>query len=345
MGSDDYAVTTCYLEHLTDDDLAFLCDPFGKGDVRGDHRSVVRARRGGIEGLLTQPDVFEALFVAERSPGPLVQLSPFLAFAVAVERAGHELRTASYISEWVGVGRRTPLFDVPQLQEFMSSPWRRFFLAELLASYTRVASGSVLVATRRGFRRQRFSELDPVRLAALLDVVPEAERPGILRRLGDLALFLTGVFPDYVARHGFGPIDQGRLLRSSRLTAGPQPGPRTPGPGTDGPRSGGPRSGGPRTDGPRTPGPRTDGPRTDVDAGGIGGGGTDGGGDAVALLAQLGRRWYQAAFRLLPGPVPANVAVISEMPERFNDARRVLGVIAERLLFPHRDQWFGIDPG
>ena len=325
MGSDDYAVTTCYLEHLTDEDLAFLLDPYGRGGASGDYRSVVRARRGGIEGLLTQPEVFEALFVTERSPGPLVQLSPFLAFAVGVERAGQELRTATYIPEWVGVGRRTPLFDVPQLQEFMSSPWRRFFLAELLASYTRVASGSVLVATRRGFRRQRFSELDPVRLAALLDVVPEAERPGILRRLGDLALFLTGVFPDYVARHGFGPVDQGRLLRSSMLAAGPRR--KAPAAGMR-PDTGGGSIG-----------------RAGMDKAGLDGGSLDGGGDAVALLAQLGRRWYQAAFRLLPGPVPANVAVISEMPERFNDARRVLGVIAERLLFPHREHWFGIGSG
>jgi hypothetical protein len=305
MSSDDFAVTACYLEHLTDGDLAFLCDPYGKGDVDGDPGSLVRGRRGGIEGLLGQRDVFEALFVDERGPGPLVQVSPFLAFAVAVERAGHELSSATYVPEWVGVGRRTPLFDVPRLQEFVSSPWRRFFLAELLASYTRVASGSVVVATRRGLRRQRFSELDPVRLAGLLDVVPEAERPGILRRLGDLALFLTGVFPDYVARRGFGPIDQGRLLRSSTAAAGPPRGSRTPA------------------------------VKPDIDAGG----------DAVALLGQLGRRWYQAAFRLLPGPVPANVAVISEMPERFSDARRVLGVIAERFLFRQREQWFGIDAG
>ncbi len=297
MAPDELAVTTCYLEHLTDEDLAFLRDPYGREGAGGDHRAFVRARRGGIEGLLAQPDVFEALFVAERGAGPLVHVSPFLAFAVAVERAGHELSVATYVPEWVGVGRRTPLFDVPQLQEFMSSPWRRFFLAELLASYTRVASGSVLIATRRGFRRQRFSELDPVRLAGLLEVVPEAERPGILRRLGDLALFLTGVFPDYVARHGFGPVDQGRLLRSSTVAAGPQRGVRA---------------------GAAKP---------DIDRDG----------DAVTLLGQLGRRWYQAAYRLLPGPVPANVAVISEMPERFNDARRVLGVIAERLLFSHSD--------
>jgi hypothetical protein len=302
MGADEPAVTACYLEHLTDEDLAFVCDPHDGDGGGGDYRNFVRARRGGIEGLLAQPEVFEALFVADPNRGPLMQVSPFLTFAVVVERAAHELSAATYVPEWVGVGRRTPLFDVPRLQEFMSSPWRRFFLTELLASYTRVASGSVLVATRRGFRRQRFSELDPVRLAAMLDLVPEAERPGVLRRLGDLALFLTGVFPDYVGRRGFGPVDQGRLLRSTATAMGPR------------------RA--------RTPPARS---------------GIDEGGDAVALLGQLGRRWYQAAFQLLPGPVPANVAVISEMPDRFNDARRVLGVIAERFLFPRREQWFGVD--
>src|SRR5262249_10913255 len=142
--------------------------------------------------------------------------------------------------------------------------WRRFFLTELLASYTRVASGSVLVATRRGFRRQRFSELDPVRLAGLLDVVPDAERPGVFRRLGDLALFLTGVFPDYVARRGFGPVDRVRLARSSTTPSGP-PGAR-----------------------------RQSGARPVI--------GDDD--NAVALLGQLGRRWYRAAYKLLPGPVP-----------------------------------------
>ena len=220
MASDELAVTSCYLDHLTDGDLAVLCGPYHESGDNVDYRSLVRARRGGIEGLLNSRGVFEALFVPDRGPGPLMQVSPFLAFAVAVEQAGQQLSAASYVPEWAGVGRRTPLFDVPRLRDFMSSPWRRFFLAELLASYTRVASGSVVVATRRGLRRQRFSELDPVRLAGLLDVVPDAERPGVLRRLGDLALFLTGVFPDYVARHGFGPVDQSRLLRSSRVSAG-----------------------------------------------------------------------------------------------------------------------------
>jgi len=91
------------------------------------------------------------------------------------------------------------------------------FLAELLASYTHISSGSVRVPTRHGVRRQRFSELDPVRLAGLLEVVTDAERPGIYRRLGDLALFLTGVFPDHTALHSFGERGERRLLRSGRL--------------------------------------------------------------------------------------------------------------------------------
>jgi hypothetical protein len=57
-------------------------------------------------------------------------------------------------------------------------------------------------------------------MASLLDVVSDEERPGVLRRLGDLALFLTAVFPDSVARRGFGPVEEGRLIRAGRVPAG-----------------------------------------------------------------------------------------------------------------------------
>jgi hypothetical protein len=51
--------------------------------------------------------------------------------------------------------------------------------------------------------------------------VPDAERPGIYRRLGDVSLFLTGVFPDYVTTRALGPVDAGKLLRMTGLS-GPQ---------------------------------------------------------------------------------------------------------------------------
>jgi hypothetical protein len=68
-------------------------------------------------------------------------------------------------------------------------------------------------------RTQRFSELDPVRLAGLLEAVPQAERPGVYRRLGDVTLFLTGVFPDYAATGVLGPVNAARLLRAAGLPA------------------------------------------------------------------------------------------------------------------------------
>jgi hypothetical protein len=303
MDADESAVTSAYFEHLTDGDVALLAAGVTDGSLN-DRRAALRHRRGGIEDLLGSPRVFETVFATGGNSEPLIGVSPFLAFAVAVHRAARELGSASYAEEWMGVGRWTPVFDAARLREFLSVPWHRFFLAELLASYTHVASGSVLVATRRGLRRQRFSELDPVRFASLLDVVSDAERPGVLRRLGDLTLFLTGVFPDYVARRGFGPVEQSRLVRASRQASA--------------------RSRGE---------PRAVQPGETVDD------------NAVALLEQLGRRSYRAAFQLLGTPASGHVAILGELPERFGDARRILGVVTEHFLFAHRDRWFGLSPG
>jgi hypothetical protein len=56
-------------------------------------------------------------------------------------------------------------------------------------------------------------------MAGLLDEVPDAQRPGAYRRLGDVALFLTGVFPDYAATHALGPVNVARLLRAGQVPA------------------------------------------------------------------------------------------------------------------------------
>jgi hypothetical protein len=211
MDTGQGTVTNAFLEHLTGNDLELLAGRLGTG---ADPVSFLRERPERLEELLGGDRLYEAVFAPAGDGEPLLHASPFLVFSVCVHRAARELRSLTYVSEWLGPGRSAPLFDVEQLRAFMAAPHRRFFLAELLASYTHVSSGSVVRFTRRGLRRQRFSELDPARLAGLLDVVAAEERPGVLRRLGDLALFLTSVFPDYTARRGFGPVELARLVRS-----------------------------------------------------------------------------------------------------------------------------------
>src|SRR5918996_1173747 len=143
--------------------------------------------------------------------------------AVAVHRVVDDLGRTRFVEERIGPRMRVPVFDAGQLREFGVDPARRYFLVEHLASYTRVMSGPVWVRRGSRWRRQRFSELDAARLAATLDGVPEADRPGIYRRLGDLALFLTGVFPDHSAARSVHPIELERLLRSLPMTGDPAP--------------------------------------------------------------------------------------------------------------------------
>ena len=84
----------------------------------------------------------------------------------SVQRAAAELASMGHVPERTGPRQRVPLFDAPALRDFLAAPARRLFLAELLASFTRVASGRYRVRGCGGrTRTRRFSELDPVRLA------------------------------------------------------------------------------------------------------------------------------------------------------------------------------------
>ena len=205
-----------YLEHLTDDDLALLGGVGPRLGLGALDAARLRSRPDLVERLVASPAAFEAAFGPAALREPFLRVSPALTFALAVHRSAEELRGAASVSEWVGPRRALPVFDADALRDFLADPFRRLFLVELLASYTHVASGSVWVHTRRGWRRRRFSELDPVRLASLLEAVPDDERAGVYRRLGDLALFLTGVFPDATATRALGPVDEARLRRVGR---------------------------------------------------------------------------------------------------------------------------------
>jgi hypothetical protein len=209
-----------YADHLTDADLGLLLSATGReADTRGGPGGAAQLRNDPavLLKLLEDPRVFRALFGDEAAGREPVPASPFLAFAVAVHRAAVELASMDHVPERSGQRQRIPLFDAPDLRDFLASAARRLFLAELLASFTRVASGRYRVRTGRSSRTQRFSELDPVRLAGLVGAVPEADRPGVYRRLGDVALFLTGVFPDYAAAHALGPVGAARLLRAAQV--------------------------------------------------------------------------------------------------------------------------------
>lgn len=202
-----------YLEHLTDGDLRLLAEATDTGTDVDEAVSYLRSRPDQIQTHMADRAVYDRLFSATGGD-VFVGASPFLTFAVLVERAARDLGRAPFVMEWTATRGRVPLFDAGELGGFLESSSHRLFLAELLASYTHSVSGVIWRRDARRWRPHRFSELDPVRLAALLEVVPEEEHSGVYRRLGDAALFLSGVFPDYSDRWVSSPLNHERLGRT-----------------------------------------------------------------------------------------------------------------------------------
>src|SRR6266542_4454790 len=156
-----------YLDHLTDDDLRVLAAVAGLDAARAGE---LRGRPAAVLALVERPELFPRVYGRGRA-GP-VSISPFLAFLVAVEQATRDLATARFVAERSAPRERVPVFDTPRLRDFLTDPMRRLFLAELLTSFVRVASGRFWTRTPRGWRAQRYSELDPVGLAQLAAQAP-----------------------------------------------------------------------------------------------------------------------------------------------------------------------------
>jgi hypothetical protein len=210
-----------YLEHLTDNDLVLLARVAGQSSparVAG----AIREDRHFLNRLLREPPLYDLLF--GRGADVFARASPFLTFAVLTHRGALELARTPFVEEWIGPGRRVPSFAVDDLRSFLDDEARRLYLSALLASFTRVASGSVWVQSARGWKRKRFSDLDPIRLLELLHELPEPHRAPVYHRLGDLMLFLTGVFPDYAAGRALGAarrhLQRHPLLRDDRMDSG-----------------------------------------------------------------------------------------------------------------------------
>ncbi|WP_433786738.1 hypothetical protein ACQPX6_08055 [Actinomycetospora sp. CA-101289] len=201
-----------YGEHLTDADLLALC-----GD-RPDQVPALRRHPVLVLDLLDRPPVADAVLRADHDrAGRFRHVSPFLVFAAAVHRVAGALVGRTHVDDRTAPRSRVPVFDGPVLAAFAADPAHRLFLAELLASYARLASGVVWRRDPQGLRRHRWDELDLPALAEVVLALPEDQRAGGWRRLGDGALFLAAVFPEYAER----TYGDGGLARLAGAREGP----------------------------------------------------------------------------------------------------------------------------
>lgn len=194
---------TTLIDQFTERDLGTLAVIVGSD--RDTLVADLRRKPWRVHDLLSDDAVFDAVLDRHSHPARLV--SPVLLFAVLVHRAAEDLREATYVNDWAGPRTRLPVFDVAPLHEYLDDGGRIVFLARLLASF----------ATPEPLPIPEDDPFDLVAIARWLDSVPD--RAGLMRRLGDLALFMAGVFPDHTGTRPLMPVDAERLGRGVGMTS------------------------------------------------------------------------------------------------------------------------------
>lgn len=127
----------------------------------------------------------------------LLKISPPLFFEILLCKARSDLQQISYTLEQAG-GLSVPVFDAEEVVEILEDEAVLSYLARMLASFTRARSRWINVRGKgRVWRRVRYSDLDICSLMRLAEAVEPARRLAVYQRIGDLCLFVLGMFPDH----------------------------------------------------------------------------------------------------------------------------------------------------
>ena len=182
-----------YLD-FTDGDLDFLVSIVVPGLSNAlSVREAIRNDPAYRKAIVSDERVFSQVINDKES---FLKISPSLYFEVLLRRAQKDLISSSYTIEREG-RCNIPVFDTGKVAGFLDTPNMLEYLANMLASFTRIRSFVVPVRVRKGIRRRvRYNDMDVDSLIDFAARAEESERFSYYKRIGDVCLFLTGLFRD-----------------------------------------------------------------------------------------------------------------------------------------------------
>jgi hypothetical protein len=147
-----------------------------------------------LEAMLGDERLFDRVMSDETI---LLQITAKLFFRVLLAQARSDLRQASYTVE-LRSRQKIPVFDSHCVVDLLGHRKIRDYLAEMLASFTRIHSFTWPVRVRKGiWFKHRFSDLDIDSLIRLCQSIEEPHRFSFYKRIADVCLFISGMFPEY----------------------------------------------------------------------------------------------------------------------------------------------------
>ncbi len=192
-----------YLQDLSESDLYFIVTTVV--DKRQDYDYL-------CELLKDKPDFIdimlddEKLFHRVREDEDIfLKISPFLLFSILLRQARRDMEKQSYTMEIVSNRERIPVFDARDATQILQNKDVREYLARMLASFTRVESATVVFRARGMIYQRHFSDLDFDDVLELAEMVELPFRYPFYKRLADIALFVSGIFPEYLCRGSEAP--------------------------------------------------------------------------------------------------------------------------------------------
>ena len=177
-----------------------------------------------LKKLVREDPEFRAAMVGDKSlldralsdDEIFLHISPSLYFEILLRRSYHELETITYTEEREGRAS-IPVFDTSEVLEFMERPGVVEYMASMMASFTRIHSYTAPVRVRKGIRRRvRYNDMDIDSLVKFAANADPEQRFGYYKRIADVCLFLSGVFPDS-AQRGYGRMVGGAALPSTGI--------------------------------------------------------------------------------------------------------------------------------
>ena len=180
---------------LTESDLKFVVETVATR--RRDHDQIielVRDKEELLDAMLDDPKLAERLLNDEEV---FVRVSPYLMFAVLLRQVRRDLEGRSFMFERDERGRRIPVFEASQATQLLGGAGTREYLVEMLCSFVRTNTSLLYWKERGAWHKRKFSDLDMDDMIALCHLVEPAFKPRLYKRVADISLFLTGIYPDH----------------------------------------------------------------------------------------------------------------------------------------------------
>ena len=183
---------------LSEGDLDFLVDathPEAKDKYR--LKQVIKEDEGFRDSFNEDEKVFRRVVADEEV---FLRISATLFFEILLRRTVKDLKELSFTLEKTST-MKIPVFDTKDVVELLAEKSLLQYLADMLSSFTKIESYTVLFPFREGNWRQiRFSDLDLFSLMRLCEVVEDEHKLAFYKRVADICLFILGIFPDYAER-------------------------------------------------------------------------------------------------------------------------------------------------